>query len=210
VGVRRRQPVVVGVADHGGWAILVSAAAVNGQPVVIDRRRVPIIDEGVPSQPYHHDTLTLADDEAEALLRTVKRSVAACTARALDHLPIDLGPQYHVAAITIREPPLDRLPATAKEAHASYFVQCRADGMLYHSAICHVADRRGWTVVRVARGDELARAAKALRCRERDVERFVAGLKATLGAPWSAEHRNAFAAAMAELSVRTKLRLGAG
>jgi len=85
------QPVVVGVADHGGWAILVSAAAVNGQPAVIDRRRVATIEEGVPSQPYHHDTLSMRNDKAEALLRTVKRSVAACTARALDHLPQDLG-----------------------------------------------------------------------------------------------------------------------
>jgi len=54
---------------------------------------------------------------------------------------------------------------------------------------------------------DLARAAEALRCSERDVERFIGELKATLRAPWAAEHRDAFAAAMAELSERTKLRL---
>jgi hypothetical protein len=204
---RKAQPVVVGVADHGGWAILVSAAAVNGRPVVVDRRRVPIIDTGVPSQPYHHDTLTLGDDEAEALLRTVKRSVAACTTRAFDHLAGDLEPQYRVTAITIREPPLARLPATAKEAHASYHVQCRADGMLYHSALCEAASRRDWSVVRHPRGEEMARAAAALRCSPRDVEQFIGDLKATLRPPWAAEHRNAFAAALAELSERTRLRL---
>jgi hypothetical protein len=199
--------VVVGVADHGGWAILVSAAAVNGQPVVVDRRRVPLIDKGVPSQPYHHDTLTLADDEAEALLRRVKRSIAGCTALAFDRLPGDLGPQYRVTAITIREPPLPRLPATVKEAHASYHVQCRADGMLYHSALCDAAVRRDWNVVRCPRGEELARAAVALRRGERDVERFIGDLKTTLRPPWSAEYRSAFAAAIAELSERTKLSL---
>jgi len=204
----KAQPVVVGVADHGGWAILVTAAAVNGRPVVLDRRRVPLIDTGVPSQPYHHDTLTLADDEAEALLRTVKRSIATCTAQAFDRLPGDLGPSYLVTAITIREPPLPRLPATVKDAHASYHVQCRADGMLYHSALCDAAVRRDWNVVRCPRGEELARAAVALRCRERDLEQFIGDLKSTLRPPWAAEHRSAFAAAIAELSQRTTLRLG--
>jgi hypothetical protein len=204
-----KQPVVVGVADHGGWAILVSVAAKNGQPVVIDRRRVTTIDEGVPSQPYHHDTLTMGDADAEALLAKVRRSVATCTTRAFDQLATDLGAQYRVEAVTIRVPPLERLPATAKEAHASYYVQCRADGMLYHAALCEAADARGWTVVLLPRGDEISRAAEALACGERRVEQFVGGVKAALGPPWSAEHRNACAAAIAELSGRTPLRLGA-
>jgi len=104
---------VVGVADHGGWAILVSVAAVNGAAVVVDRRRVPTIDKGVPTQPYHHDTLAMPDGEAEQLLRRVKKSVAACTALAFDRLASDLS-QYRVTASTVREPPLPQLPATVK------------------------------------------------------------------------------------------------
>ena len=37
---------VVGVSEHSGWAILVTAAIVEGMPVVVDRRRVPLIDKG--------------------------------------------------------------------------------------------------------------------------------------------------------------------
>src|SRR5689334_3596459 len=106
----KTRPVVVGVADHGGWAILVTVAALDGAPVVVDRRRVPTIEKGVPSQPYHHDTLAMPPAEAERLVRRVKKSVAACTALALDRLASDLA-QYHVTAITIREPPLPQLPA---------------------------------------------------------------------------------------------------
>jgi hypothetical protein len=204
-----RRPVVVGVADHGGWAILVSVAAEKGKPMVIDRRRVTTLDACVPSQPYHHDTVTMSDDDAEALLRKVKRSAAACTSRAFDQLADDLGSRYLVEAITIRVPPLERLPATAKEAHASYHVQCRADGMLYHAALCEAAEARGWTVVCSPQGDEITRAAEALACGERLVEQFVGDFKATLGPPWSAEHRNACAAAIAELSTRTRLTLAA-
>jgi hypothetical protein len=202
-----RQPVVVGVADHGGWAVLVSVAALNGAPSVIDRRRVAIIEPGVPSQPYHHDTLSMPDAEAEQLVRRVKRSVAACTASAFDHLEGDLGPRYRVTAITVRTPPLEKLPASVKEAHGSYFVQCRADGMLYHAALCDGARARGWKVVQVPRGEEAARAAEVLGTSPKQVAQFIASLGKELGPPWSAEHRNAFAAAVAELSERSALRL---
>lgn len=203
-------PVVVGVADHSGWAILVSAAAVNGEPVVVDRRRVRLIDDGVPNQPYEHDASALADDEAEALLRTVKRSIATRTALAFDHLSGDLPPRYRIAAIAIREPTLERLPATVKEARASAHVRNRADGMLYHSAMCAAARRRGWEVVQHRRGEELTRAAEALRATEDEVERFVNALRKTLRPPWSAEHRHAFAAAIASLGSPEKLRVPSG
>jgi hypothetical protein len=203
----KQQPAVVGVADHNGWVVLVSAAAVNGEPAVVDRRRVSLIDKGVPSQPYHHETLALGDAESEQLLRRVRRSIAACTERALDHLAADLSPRYRVAAICVRQPPLARLPATIGAVHRSYYIQCRADGMLYHSAICEAAQQRDWTVVLHPRGEELTMAAAALQASTQQVERFVNGLKQTLKAPWAAEHRDAFAAAIGSLAKQSRLRL---
>jgi len=199
------RPVVVGVADHNGWAVLVSAAAVNGQPTVIDRRRVKLIENGVPSQPYHHETLALSDTEAEQLLQKVRRSIAACTALALDRLSADLEPRYRVSAITIRHPPLERLPATVGEVHASYHALCRADGMLYHSAISAAARRRGWKLACHHRGEELERAAAALQVSTQQVERFLNDLRRTLKPPWAAEHRDAFAAAIGRLGQRSGL-----
>jgi hypothetical protein len=190
--------VVVGVADHSGWAFFVSVAAVNGVPTVIDRRRVRLIDNGVPSQPYEHDTRALNGTEAERLLRDVKRSITACTALAFDRLSADLSP-YRVTAIAIRQPPLARLPATAEEVHSSYHTLCRADGMLYHAAICAAARQRDWPLAFHRRGDELTMAAEALRTSPDVVERFMDDLKPTLKAPWTSEHRRAFAAAIASL-----------
>jgi hypothetical protein len=199
------RPVVVGVADHTGWAILVSAAADKGAPVVVDRRGVKLIEAGVPSQPYEHDTLGLTEDKAEELLRNVRRSVATCTARALAHLAGDLGPGYRVAAVAIRKPTLERLP-TASEAHANTHVRNRADGMLYHSAIREAARELGWDVCFHSRGDELELAAAALRARPDDVEDFLIDLRRTLRPPWSVEHRSAFAAAISRLGTEARLR----
>ena len=190
------------MADHSGWTVLVSVATVNGTPAVVDRRRVALIDEGVPTQPYHHETLTLGDAESEKLLRKVKRSIAARTAAALDAIAADLSPEYHVAAIAIRQPTLDPVPATVAEIHRSYHALSRADGMLYHSAICSAARERGWTVVFHRRGEELARASAALNTSLRQVERLVNEPRRALGPPWTAEHRNAFAAAISALPNR--------
>ena len=201
-------PVVVGVADHNGWAILVSAAAVNGEPAVVDRRRVPLIEKGVPSQPYHHETLALAADEAEQLVRKVKRSIAACTAAAFDRLSTDLSPRYRVSSVAMRHPPLAHLPATVAEVHQSYHVMCRADGVLYHSALCAAARRRGLNVVFHRRGEELALAAEALQGSPLEVERYVNSLRQTLKPPWTAEYRHAFAAAIGRLKAHLRtLRL---
>jgi hypothetical protein len=201
----KARPVVVGVADHNGWAVLVSTAAIDGIPAVIDRRRVPLVESGVPSQPFHHETLAMPEGEAEALLLRVRRSIRARTEEAFDHLAADLGSAHSVRAITIRQPPLERLPATVKEAHASYYVTCRADGMLYHSALVAAAERRGWQVVQHARGEEVARAAAALRTPAGAVERFITHQKTQLGSPWTAEHRHAFASAVAVLKEHSTL-----
>ena len=196
---------VVGVADHSGWAFLVSSAAVNGVPTVIDRRRVPLIEKGVPNLPYEHDTQALSEDEAEQLLRHVKRSIAASTTSALDHLSADLQQQYRIACLTIRQPTLDQLPATVAEARRSYHVVNRADGMLYHSAICTAARQRDWSVVFHRRGNELTAAAATLKTTPSDVERFIASLGRTLRPPWSAEHRSVFAASIGELGKLSRI-----
>src|SRR4030095_3437374 len=91
------RPVVIGVADHSGWAVLVSVAAVNGKPAVVDRPRGEMRERGVPSQPYHHETLSLSDTDAERMLRQVRRSIAACTTTAFDRLAADLSPPDKVS-----------------------------------------------------------------------------------------------------------------
>jgi len=198
--------VVVGVADHNGWAILVCAAMISGEPAVVDRRRVRLIEEGVPNQPYHHETLALSDAEAEQLLRRVERSIASCTALAFDRLSADLSPRYRVSSITIRQPPLAHLPATVGEVHRSYHELCRADGMLYHSAVCTAARQRDWKVMFHRRGQELARAAAALQTSTHEFKRFMNNLRQTLKPPWTGEHRNAFAAAISSTGLSRRKR----
>ena len=72
-----RSLAVVGVSEHNGWAIFVCVSSEKGKPVVIDRRRVQLLDSGLPRQPYHHEATELELDRAEALIASVVASAAA-------------------------------------------------------------------------------------------------------------------------------------
>lgn len=197
---------VLGVADHNGWAVCVTVAANRGSPVVVDRRRVELIEPGVPSQPYHHETVGMTLPDAEKLVVRVRESVMRTTVARLMELRDELQ-SYSIRAMTLRNPPLTYVPATVAEAHASYPVMCRADGMMYHDALCTAARRLSLVVEQHDRGEEVMRAADRLGVSVEDLEHFLQTEGERLGPPWQKEHRLAAAAAIAVLSRHMRVSL---
>ena len=203
----RRAPCVVSVAEHTGWAHLVCVAVHGRVPAVIERRRVTLIDPGLPTQPYEHDTMAMREVEAEDLIARVQKSVSACTVRALERLVGELAPLSSVVALAIREPPFPSIPTSVAAVHASYQLRCSADGMMYQQAICRAAGRLRLAVQLCKRGEESARAAEQLGVTPDDVENFIAHLGRPAGPPWTEEHRRAFAAGIAALAPHVRGRL---
>jgi hypothetical protein len=195
-----RLPSVLGVADHTGWAHVVCVSARDRRPFVVTRRKIALIDPGLPTLPYEHDTMAMRPDEAQALVASVRRSIAANTDRTLQRLVDELSREHPVRTLTIRKPPFPKLPASVADVHASRRLLCSADGMLYNLAICAAAKRLGLDVELCRRGDEVALAATALGVSSEAVEEFIAGPGRPEGPPWTAEHRRAFAAAIAALA----------
>lgn len=202
-----RMPVVAGISDHNGWAVFVSVMAKDGAPAVIDRRRAELIEPGLPNQPYEHDTLGLGAAEAEKLVREVRESAGHCAERALSRLRSSLGATGELVSIALREAPLAQLPRTVAAAHASYPVLMRADPMLYHDALCTAAASLGIGVAMFARGDEGPRAAKVAGITAERFDRFLSGLRGSLGPPWQRDHQAAAARAIAALGEYTEIGL---
>ena len=142
-------------------------------------------------------------DKANALIVRVRRSIAACTSRALHGVVTDLAPTYSVVALAIREPPFPELPETVAPVRQSYRLQCAADGMMYQLALCQAARDLGLEVHLCRRGEEAARAAARLEVQPDNVESFVSGAGRPSGPPWTEEHRRAYAAGIATLAVHT-------
>jgi hypothetical protein len=195
-------PCVISVADHAGWAHIVCVAAPGNVPAVIGRRRVTLIDAGLPTLPYHHESIGMPEEEANALIARVRRSIARCTSRALRGVVNDLAPAYTAVALAIRAPPFADLPETVATVRQSYRLQCAADGMMYQLALCRAARDLGLDVHLCRRGEETARAAARLEVQAVDVESFVRGTGRPSGAPWTQEHRRAYAAGIAALAAQ--------
>lgn len=198
---------VVGVADHNGWAALVCVTVKDASPEVIDRRRVELIDPRLPKHPYEHETAGMNAAEAERLVQEVRDSAADHAERALSRLRSCLGTNREILSIALRTAPLPRLPGSVAEVHASWHVMVRADAMLYHDALCTSAASLGIKVDTFARGEERPRAAEATAATAERLDRFLSGLRASLGPPWQQDHQAAAARAIAALGRYTTLRL---
>ena len=203
----RPAPCVVSVAEHTGWAHLVCVAARGRVPAVVARRRVALIDQGLPTLPYEHETSALTEDEAEAVVAGVRQSIAARTADALRRLVAEVAPAHSVVALAIRKPPFDALPATVAAVRNSHRLLCAADGMLYQLAICRAARQLDLEVHLCRRGEETMRAAQQFGVTPAEIEEFVGRVGRPAGPPWTQEHRRAYAAGIAVLAAHARARL---
>jgi hypothetical protein len=198
---------VLSVAEHAGWAHVLCVAARDGVPVVIVRRRVTLIDAGLPTQPYHHEATAMKEDDANALIARVRRSVETHAYAALQGVISELAPEHAAVALTIRKPPFEELPDTYSPVRQSYRLMCAADGMLYQFVICQAARRLALDVQMCGRGEEAWLAAKQLGVKAVDLEKFVSRTGRPPGPPWTEEHRRAFAAGIAALAPHLRGRL---
>jgi hypothetical protein len=201
---------VISVAEHAGWAHLVCVAAPDNTPAVIDRRRVTLIDPGLPTLPYHHDTIGMREEQANHLLARVQRSITACTSRELQRVVTDVASAHPVVALAIREPVFPVLPESVTAVRQSYRLQCAADGMMYQLALCRAARELGLEVHVWRRGQETTRAADRLGVTTDAIASFVSKTGRPSGPPWTDEHRRAYAAGIAALAsyAENRFRIG--
>lgn len=176
----------VGVADHFGWAVLVT---VSDEHEVVDRRRVELVEPGVTPAPVHYDAAGLDDDALAALIVRVRASVARAAAAALDELAAALpGP---VATLSLRTWPSDFPTDVALVRRTPY--EARADAIMYRQVLAELAHERGWRLHLYRAKDVFPQAVERLGDRADDL---LHGARARLGPPWTQDHRTALAAAV--------------
>src|SRR5579864_6037559 len=127
----RKNGGIIGVSDHGGWAVLVTVAR-DGR--LLDRRRVELVDEDLPGIPHHHEGQLLPIDEAVALVERVRVSAERHAALALDAVAIAVP---HILGIALRDCP--KLPNTIAERIKDYRARNVADWVMYREALASAA-----------------------------------------------------------------------
>ena len=168
---------IIGVSDHGGWAIFVTVAA---DGTLLDRRRVELVDDSLPGIPHHHEAQMLPLDEGVALVERVRDSAEKHAVLALGTVAAAIP---NIEGIALRECP--PLPPTVAERIRNYRARNVADWVMYREALASAAESRGWTV-------HWYDAKKALA----SVDADVLDLRTIIGPPWTKEHKIAMAAAI--------------
>jgi hypothetical protein len=183
----------VGIAHHLGWAVAVTSAADH---TVVDRRRIELVEPGLPAAPIHHEggphllhrrADPLDDGALATLVAKVRSSVLRATSAALDELATALPEP--IVSMSLRAWPADFPDEIAVLRRVPY--ESRADSVMYRRALAELARHRGWDVCLFDAKDVEHEAARILGERADDVLR---GPRATLGPPWSKDHRMALAA----------------
>ena len=185
----------IGIEDHYAWANMVSVTTSGADEILLDRRRVELLDPHLTASPYHHETLQMPLAEAEQLVREVKTSANQRAKSAFSSLIRELAPAK-CRGIAIRVPPLPELPATVAEVHASTWITNRADGMIYHQSLTQAAAQLNLRVFYFEKDKVIEQAAQARGKTARELERQLKAFRTILGPPWRQGHIVACAGAI--------------
>jgi hypothetical protein len=174
----------VGIADHLGWAVAVTASA---QHEVVDRRRIELIEPGMSAAPIHYESRRLDVAATAALVAKARASVVRAASAALDEIARALPEP--IRSISLRTWPLDFPDDIAIQRRAPY--EARADAIMYRQELAELAHARGWEVHLY---DAKAVVDQAFGILADRADEVLHGPRATLGPPWTKDHRIALAA----------------
>ena len=184
---------IIGVSDHGGWAVLVTVAA---DGILLDRRRVELVDQDLPKIPHHSKGQALPLDQAVALVERVRASAERHAKLVLDAVANTVPAR--ILGVALRQCPA--LPPTIAERIKDYRAQNLADWVMYRQALAAAAEARGWNVHWFDAKKVFAAASQALRIP--NIDAHFQKLRKSIGPPWSMDHKLAMAAAIVAARAR--------
>jgi hypothetical protein len=176
----------LGIADHLGWAVAVTA---SGDHEVVDRRRIELVEPGITAAPIHYESARLDVPATAALVAKVRASVVRAASAALDELAAALPAP--VRSMSLRAWPLDFPDDVAVQRRAPY--EARADAVMYRQELAELAHARDWEVHVY---DAKAVIGQAVRILAERADEVLEGPRTTIGPPWTKDHRVALAAAI--------------
>jgi hypothetical protein len=189
--ISSRDGAIIGVSDHGGWAVLVT---VGGDGTLLDRRRVELVGEGLPKIPHHSEGQALPLDQAVALVERVRVSAEHHAKLGLDAVAMALPGR--ILGVALRQCP--PLPPTIAERIQDYRAQNVADWVMYRKALAAAAEARGWAIHWYDAKKVFDEASEALGIQ--DLDAHFLQVRRAVGPPWNKDHKLAMAAAMVTAS----------
>ena len=176
--------IAAGFKAHSGWAALILIGLSKDGFVVVDRRRIELVDETWAKQPYHAaedlpaaEARRLVQRGIDAAHRIAKREMRAFVQRSAGH-------EIAGCAVLVGTP----MPDWTIEQILSVHVRMhKAEGVLFPAALIAAAEVCDLNVVAIPE-------------KELTLDDRVAALGKSVGPPWGKDQKTAAMAAMIALN----------
>ena len=195
--------VAFGMKAHSGWAALVTVGKPDGDFVVVDRRRIELVEDEWAKQPYHAAEELKPDRARDVVKRGVEAAhrIAVREMRAAVKRERERGNEVAACAVLVGNPMPDW---STEEILAVHFRMHKAEGVLFRDALVRASKACGLRQVAIPE-KELTRHAESLF--GTPVSRLVkkiAILGKSVGPPWGKDQKDAALAAWVALQARAK------
>ena len=209
--------VALGLKAHSGWAALVVAGRRDGHSVIVDRRRLELVEEEWAKQPYHAAedlervpgtgpaALHPAQSRIAAARELVGRGVASAHRIAARELRAavkrerERGNEVVAGAVLVGSPmpdwSVDEILAVHLRMHA-------AEGFLFRDALARAVGACEAKLVAIPEKELTSRAVKALGMSEPAFRKELAMLGKSVGPPWGRDQKDAALAALVALAAK--------
>jgi hypothetical protein len=187
----------LGFRMHSGWGVLVAVSRIGDSAEVVERRRIVVTDQAVPgaSQPYHY--------AAELEFPKAERHIANCAAlserlalAAIEETVRGLEERsYRIVGAAVLLASGRALPPLAKILAAHPLIHT-AEGEFFRNVVRQACERLKIAIVAIPER-ELEEQAKAVLGKEAgSMQRRIATMGRSIGAPWTKDHKAAALAAL--------------
>lgn len=193
--------VAFGLKAHSGWAALVVVGRSNNDLVVVDRRRIDLVNEEWQKQPYH----AAEELESRAAREIVKRGIKAAQRIAIQQIRAavrrerERNNRVAACAVLVANPMPDW---TVEQILAVHFRMHQAEGVLFRDALVHAAGACGLKLVALPEKILHQHAEKALGTSAGALAARIARLGRPVGPPWGKDQKEATLAALVALRDR--------
>lgn len=193
--------VAFGLKAHSGWAVLVVVGQSTGDTLIVDRRRIELVEHAWAKQPYHaaeglkpvaaRDLVKRGIQEAERnALREIRVAIKRETAR---------GNEVVACAVLVGSPMPDW---SADEILAVHFRMHKAEGVLFRNVLARAAESCGLKLVGIPEKQLAEHAKGALNTSATDLGMTLATLGKAVGPPWGKDQKEAALSALVALQGR--------
>jgi hypothetical protein len=190
----------LGFRMHSGWGVLVAVSGAADSVAVVDRRRIVVADPSAPggNQPYHFAANLSGNDCEEFIAKCRDRTERMAFSAIKESLHELQQRKYRVTLAAVLMASGRALPSLS-QILASHPLIHTAEGEFFRTAVITACGKLDLTTAQVREREieEIARSAYGGKAAS--VSRKISTVGASIGPPWTADHKAAALAALMTL-----------